>query len=447
MSKKRKPLDEVSGWAEATSAGAPPSANGSEFDIEAFLAAHLSVRRGPLAWGDGGRKWELEMCPFNPEHIGGCAVVTQSATGIPGFKCQHNSCKEKHWRDVRELFDGKPGTERIAKPGKPTIQLPATISGTDLFNRQAVDVPILLKAEARPIMGDGLCLFAATQKAGKSWIALQISIAIAGGPPFEGLEIVEGGPVLYGALEEPAARTTGRLRKLAPNGGDWLNELHFFYDLLPLMGGGAEQLAGMIEAIRPRFVVLDTLTALVKASKGSNSDVFRSQYAEVARIRQLAEAHHVGILMPHHTRKGVGDGVIESIAGTGGISAAVDTVWRLKRNPEGGAVLEVVGREVEECSFGMHFERETPFGWRFEADGLRSAVTAERREILVLLQDGGAMTPVQISVELGKSRSAVRAMLKRMVSDGLVRKQGTKYTPTLSKSNSSNRESKDEENQ
>jgi len=84
----------------------------------------------------------------------------------------------------------------------------------------------------------------------------------------------------------------------------------------------------------------------------------------------------------------------------------VDTVWRLKRKLEGDAVLEVIGREVEECSFGLHFDRETPFGWRFEGDGAKLLVTAERREIRDLLQEEGGMTPKQVAIELDKSRGA-----------------------------------------
>ncbi len=89
------------------------------------------------------------------------------------------------------------------------------------------------------------------------------------------------GPVLYGAFEEPKARTMSRLRKLAPEGA-WTDNLHFIYELMPLMGGGAEQLAAIIQKLQPRLVVLDTFTALVKTGSKGGNDVFRSQYAEVS---------------------------------------------------------------------------------------------------------------------------------------------------------------------
>src|ERR1017187_2327128 len=104
---------------------------------------------------------------------------------------------------------------------------------------------------------------------------------------------------------------------LTPDGGPWLARLEFVYDLLPLMGGGAEQLIALVEEVRPRLMVIDTLTAVVKARRSGNSDVFGSQYQEVTRIRQIAETYGISVLLIHHTRKGGSDGVIESIAGTG----------------------------------------------------------------------------------------------------------------------------------
>ncbi len=72
-----------------------------------------------LAWGDiavksvddtpdGGRKWILEACPFNPMHTNSPAVFL-SANGPLGFKCFHESCGEKHWNAFRHAVEGKKG--------------------------------------------------------------------------------------------------------------------------------------------------------------------------------------------------------------------------------------------------------------------------------------------------------------------------------------------------
>jgi len=275
------------------------------------------------------------------------------------------------------------------------------------------------------LLWDGLTMFIARPKAGKSWFTLQLAICVAGGRPVEGIKAAECGPVLYLALEEPKARTMARLRKIAAP-GDWTADLRFVYDLLPLMGGGADQLAALITILRPRLVVVDTLTAIIKGGGKRESDVFRSQYAEVSRLRKLAEELKTAIVVVHHVRKGNSDGAIESIAGTGGIAAAIDTVWALKRKPEGEATLDVLGREIEERTLALRFEQE-PFGWRVLGDDGLQLLNGERREVLALLREEGGLTPAQIAADLGKSRPAVRMLLKRMREDGQVEKHGNKY--------------------
>jgi hypothetical protein len=127
----------------------------------------------------------------------------------------------------------------------------------------------------------------------------------------------------------------------------------------------------------------------------------------------------------------VSDGAIEAVAGTGGVAAAVDTVWQLKRKPEGEATLDVVGRESEDRVLAMRFGQD-PFGWEILGDDDSLLLNAERRQILELIRDDGGLTPAQISAETGKSRAGTRMMLKRMLADGQLQKQGLKYIPSLS---------------
>ena len=107
----------------------------------------------------------------------------------------------------------------------------------------------------------------------------------------------------------------------------------------------------------------------------------------------------------------------------------MDTLWQLKRKPEGEATLDVVGRETEERTLALRFDRE-PLGWRVLGDDDAQVLNSERRQVLDLLREDGGLSPAQIAAELGKSRPAVRMMLKRMKDDMQVKKQGTKYVPT-----------------
>ncbi len=302
--------------------------------------------------------------------------------------------------------------------------LPGLVSAADLYDKEIVSARPLLDGLA----WDGLTMLIARPKAGKSWFTLQLAVAVAGGRKVDGVTVLNGGPVLYGAFEEPQARTISRLRKVSQTGGEWSKQLHFLYDLLPLMEGGDEQLETAIAHIKPRLVVLDTLTALLKGGK-RDSDVFRNQYAEVSRIRKLAEDFKTAIILVHHVRKGVSDSGIEAVAGTGGIAAAIDTLWHLKRKAEGEATLDIIGRETEEGTFALRFDQE-PFGWRLLGNDVLQLLNSERREILDLLRDESGLTPAQISAELAKSRPATRKLLQRMRCDDQVIKTGQKYYPS-----------------
>ncbi|MCU1339657.1 MAG: hypothetical protein JWO19_5238 [Bryobacterales bacterium] len=317
---------------------------------------------------------------------------------------------------------------------KNEIELPRIRTGEDLYHSIAPDIRPLVrvKASGEALLMDGLSIFAARQKAGKSWEALQLAIAVAGGPEHEGLQVVEHGSVLYVALEEPAVRTSARIRKLAP-AGDWLKWLVFVYELLPLMGGGADQLRELIRLHTPRLVVLDTLTALIKGGGKRENDVFRSQYAEVSELRKMAEESRAAFLLIHHLRKGLSGDAVEAVAGTGGITAACDSILVLKRKPEGRAELEVTGREISERSYALTFNSEVPFGWRFVGDGAELAISAEQREVIELLKEEGGLSPAQIASELGKPRGGVRMMLRRMAADGKIEKTSKQYRlPSLS---------------
>lgn len=325
---------------------------------------------------------------------------------------------------------------------------PAGAMGNVATNEKAQALPELITAEAlyaiettnvrglltiphteTELLHSGVTIFAAPQKIGKSWLALQIAIHLAGGRKVQGLESFENWRVLFGALEEPKSRTSSRLKKLA-GPGEWQQNLSFFYALLPLMGGGAEQLNAMVGQFQPQLLILDTLSAVVKSAH-NGGDVFRQQYGEITCLRQIAEKYTLSLLLIHHTRKGVGDDLISSVAGTGGITAACDSVWGLKRKPEGYAELEITGRETAETCLALKFEKDDPFGWSIIGDAAEEALAATRRGIVDLLREEPNQSPAQIARALGKKADSVRQTLKRLVQAGLVAKEQGKYHATV----------------
>jgi RecA-family ATPase len=253
---------------------------------------------------------------------------------------------------------------------------------------------------------------------GKSWFTLLLAIAVALNRSLWGrFRIERPGRVLYCGLEETTARSTSRLKKLIPTPEPALQNIQFIYHLRPLLAGGATDLDTYLTANQCELVVIDTLSAIVQA--GGKRDIFRSDYNEAATLRQLAEKHSTAILVVTHLRKMASDSIVDAIAGTTGLTAACDAIWGLRRQPDGSSLLEVTGRELEEKAYGLRFEANPEgFGWNLAGEGSNMKLSAERKEIIDLLREGGPQEPKAVANLLHKNPSTTRVLLRKMAEDG-----------------------------
>ena len=169
------------------------SRSSSRFDIDAFVARHLTARE-PVAHEDG-RKWVLEECPFDAGHKAPDAAIFQHSDRSIGFKCFHNSCAGKTWKDVRERFEG-PRQNRPAAPEPPPVrdedappprkqdrpaagraQPPKLLTYEELKKIETPMQRVLF--DGFPLPASGATLLFGQSKAGKTVLALKTALAIA----------------------------------------------------------------------------------------------------------------------------------------------------------------------------------------------------------------------------------------------------------------------------
>ncbi len=83
--------------------GARGSYEGS-FDLARWIEqSNLPVQReGP--W-NGGRRWILSPCPWNPDHTNGAAYIVQLSSGAIDAGCHHNGCRGKGWPELRDTVE------------------------------------------------------------------------------------------------------------------------------------------------------------------------------------------------------------------------------------------------------------------------------------------------------------------------------------------------------
>jgi len=78
---------------------------GPALDVAAWLQQYGIEIAREAPW-QGGHKWVLRVCPWNPDHTDRSAYIVQFANGAIAAGCHHNGCQGKGWRELRELYDG-----------------------------------------------------------------------------------------------------------------------------------------------------------------------------------------------------------------------------------------------------------------------------------------------------------------------------------------------------
>ena len=76
-----------------------------KFDLQKFISDHNIPVKSIENTPDGTVKYILEHCLFDESHRGKDAAIFQKPDGSLGYKCFHNSCSDKHWKDVRLMFE------------------------------------------------------------------------------------------------------------------------------------------------------------------------------------------------------------------------------------------------------------------------------------------------------------------------------------------------------
>lgn len=111
------------------------------FQVDEFMRRWLPDADGPHDY-EGGRKWILPVCAFDSRHNDRAACVIELASGALSFKCHHESCSGRGWRELRELFDPveEVGPEWKINPGDYTQQAPAPSGRIELAGRSHVDL-------------------------------------------------------------------------------------------------------------------------------------------------------------------------------------------------------------------------------------------------------------------------------------------------------------------
>jgi hypothetical protein len=308
------------------------------------------------------------------------------------------------------------------EPDAEVIQLPRT--SWTAAEIMAMDFPEPRWA-VPGILAEGVTLLAGAPKIGKSWLSLNVSAAVAAGGKALGKLDVEGGDVLYLALEDNPRRLQSRLGKvLAGQGAS--ERLTFAIACEALPAGGSDRIAAWLDQHPDARLVVVDVFARVRGSAPQNMSSYDADYLAMGALKRLADRYGVAILVVHHTRKAGSEDFLDAVSGTNGLAGAADAVLVLRRaRGKADAELHITGRDVEEAEYALDFDPR--YGTWQLLDGPASDYTLgdTRKAILDHLRTVTAGTPKAIAEALGLDHNAVKQRLWRMAKDGQLDTDGS----------------------
>jgi RecA-family ATPase len=272
---------------------------------------------------------------------------------------------------------------------------------------------------------EGVTIFAGKPKTGKSWLALDVCIAMTSDRFTLGTLRPKQGDVLYLALEDSERRLQRRVDRLSSSISDtWPARLKLTTEWRRLDEGGLEDLIEWCDSVtEPRLIVIDTL-AKVRSTKARMKAAYDLDYQSIAGLQDIAKQRGIAIVVIHHTRKADADDAFDTVSGTLGLTGAADAILVLQKR-SGSITLHACGRDIEDSETALQFNKET-CRWTVLGSAAEVHRSNERSRIISALagaEDGLAIKEIMSIAEFG-NRSAVDVLLSRMVRDGEIDRLG-----------------------
>lgn len=315
----------------------------------------------------GGKKYILSECPFNPSHKGKDACIFKLDSGALSFKCFHNSCADKTWRDVRLKYEPTAYEEKINrndgtifnrfnrnKPEPKHIvkkeDRPVFFTARDIVNLPEEDLTFIrtgikeIDRKMRGLAKGNVSLVSGLRGSAKSTLLTQIALnAIDDGNNvgmFSGelserqfmrwmFQIAAGkGHVQPGRYEGYYNVPKSCQMKIA----DWLADRFWLYNNYYGNDFGAilEQFDSFVDEKKLDLLILDNLMAFDIRPLAESK--FDAQTAFVLRIMSMAKEKNIHIIFVAHPRKSNGFLRLNDVSGSADLANAVDNAFIVHRN-------------------------------------------------------------------------------------------------------------------
>lgn len=170
----------------------------------------------------------------------------------------------------------------------------------------------------------------------KSWLGLEMSVAVASGTPCLGsFAVTKTGPVLAYLAEDAAEQVRGRIEGICRARSVPLASLDLILITSPSLRldlpEDQNKLKASLKAIRPRMLLLDPLVRLHRLDENSSREIS----GLLGYIRELQREYDVAVVLTHHSSKRERSRPGQGLRGSGDLHAFGDSNIYLTRKRDG----------------------------------------------------------------------------------------------------------------
>lgn len=221
-------------------------------------------------------------------------------------------------------------------------------------------------------------------ESGKSFLAVDMSMAIAGGIDWHGRQVERGGVLYIAAEGAPGLGKRFRAWKMDRCAHGRGFDLHLMRDDLNLAAekdGGVRAFVQVVtDELGPlRLIVIDTLN---QTAAGADENSAKDMGRYIASMKLLRNATGAAVVVVHHSGKDLSKGMRGSTA----LLGAMDTTVEVERHTDGHSIKVTVKKQKDA-------EREPPMRFNMEKVG-DSLVLRPTVMVDVQGEFGGAMDPI-----------------------------------------------------
>ena len=319
-------------------------------------------------------------------------------------------------RELTEYLSQNGGIDRLS--GLENLLPPLhTINSATILQTEYPPTPFVI-ADYLPI---GLIFLYGKPKIGKSWLALQIGLAVLCGGKIFGKEVLKG-RVLYLALEDREKRLKKRMTLQnwpTDIGIDFMFAKPFREQIGALNTGGGKRLLAYVEAKNYLLVIVDTFSRAIQGDQLKSNEMTDA----IGPLQEFAQQNDKAIVLIDHEPKSTNNDTdaITGLYGSVAKSGVADTSWRLyKERGKYGAKLDLEGRDLDDqYNLKLTFDKESYY-WHSEGNAFELDLTARRKEILDALDVLGRSQLRQIAEAIGQPTSHTHTRLQDLTNEGLV---------------------------